>query len=544
MNPVERGTRGVAKAAMSMSSPRDSRSVCQRGIKRVKGPRCADCGAGFVFALFRSNVMRVTHPGNQRSGAAKAPSSRDGYLSITEVASLFNDILETSFPQLLFRGEISQVTVAQSGHVYFTLKDEGAQLSCVMWSGVARTLTFKPVAGKVVLCHGRPNVYGPSGRLQIIVHRLLEDGLGELQQRFLELKSRLEREGFFAPERKRELPRFPKAVGLVTSRTGAVLHDMLVKIRERFPSMVVYLAETRVQGEGAASEIAKALRELDRSGLVDVIIVARGGGSLEDLWAFNEEEVVKAVFACATPVVSGVGHEVDTTLCDLVADVRAPTPTAAAEMVVPKISDLLAGIAELERRLRDTDRWLQPRIQRVDDLSMRLESRLSSIVEHGHLRLKAAEAMLTGIRPDRVLELMRARVSALTERLVRAGLLHSQLNQRAVQILDDRLRRAIPPDSLERREVVLEALVQRLEASISRVVEVSASHVHTLASRLEALNPIRVIDRGFAIVTIGGRAVRSISEVEVGSTMEVVLTDGLVSGTVSGVKKEKRWQSR
>jgi exodeoxyribonuclease VII large subunit len=152
--------------------------------------------------------------------------------------------------------------------------------------------------------------------------------------------------------------------------------------------------------------------------------------------------------------------------------------------------------------------------------------------------------MLTGIRPDRVLELMRARVSALTERLVRAGLLHSQLNQRAVQILDDRLRRAIPPDSLERREVVLEALVQRLEASISRVVEVSASHVHTLASRLEALNPIRVIDRGFAIVTIGGRAVRSISEVEVGSTMEVVLTDGLVSGTVSGVKKEKRWQSR
>ncbi len=488
--------------------------------------------------------MRVTHPGNQRSGAAKAPSSRDGYLSITEVASLFNDILETSFPQLLFRGEISQITVAQSGHVYFTLKDEGAQLSCVMWSGVARTLTFKPVAGKVVLCHGRPNVYGPSGRLQIIVHRLLEDGLGELQQRFLELKSRLEREGFFSSERKRQLPRFPKAVGLVTSRTGAVLHDMLVKIRERFPSMVVYLAETRVQGDGAASEIAKALRELDRCGLVDVIIVARGGGSLEDLWAFNEEEVVKAVFACATPVVSGVGHEVDTTLCDLVADVRAPTPTAAAEMVVPKVSDLLAGIAELERRLKDTDRWLQPRIQRIDDLSMRLESRLSSIVEHGHLRLKAAEAMLAGIRPDRVLELMRARVSALTERLVRAGLLHSQLNQRAVQTLEDRLRRAIPPESLERREVVLEALTQRLEASISRVVEISASHVETLASRLDALDPVRVMDRGFAIVTIDGRAVRSISEVQVGGTMEVFLTDGLVSGTVSGVKKEKRWQSR
>ncbi len=434
--------------------------------------------------------------------------------------------------------------MAQSGHVYFTLKDEGAQLSCVMWSGVARTLTFKPVAGKGVLCHGRPNVYGPSGRLQIIVHRLLEDGLGELQQRFLELKSRLEREGFFSLERKRSLPRFPRAVGLVTSRTGAVLHDMLVKIRERFPSMIVYLAETRVQGDGAANEIARALRDLDHSGIVDVIIVARGGGSLEDLWAFNEEEVVKAVFACATPVVSGVGHEVDTTLCDLVADVRAPTPTAAAEMVVPKVSDLLAGIAELERRLKDTDRWLQPRIQRVDDLSMRLESRLSSIVEHGHLRLKAAEAMLAGIRPDRVLELVSARLSALAERLVRAGLLHSQINQRAVQTLGDRLRRAIPPDSLQRREMVVDALAQRLVASTSRVVEIANSSVQSLASRLEALDPVRVMDRGFAIVTIGGRAVRSISEVTVGGAMEVAMSDGIVSGTVSAVKKEKRWQSQ
>jgi exodeoxyribonuclease VII large subunit len=488
--------------------------------------------------------MRVTNPGNQRSGATRGSSSRDSYLSITEVASLFNDILETSFPQLLFRGEISQITVAQSGHVYFTLKDEGAQLSCVMWSGVARTLTFKPVAGKVVLCHGRPNVYGPSGRLQIIVHRLLEDGLGELQQRFLELKSRLEREGFFSPERKRPLPRFPKAVGLVTSRTGAVLHDMLVKIRERFPSTVVYLAETRVQGDGAASEIAKALRELDRSDLVDVIIVARGGGSLEDLWAFNEEEVVKAVFACVTPVVSGVGHEVDTTLCDLVADVRAPTPTAAAEMVVPKVSDLLVGIAELERRLKDTDRWLQPRIQRVDDLSMRLESRLSLIVEHGHLRLKAAEAMLAGIRPYRVLEILHSRVSVLAERMVRAGLLHSQLSQRAIQLLDDRLRRAIPPESLQRREILVDALAQRLEASFSRVVEVATSHVCVLESRLEALDPVRVLERGFAIVTVDGRSVRSVSEVEIGGAMEVALSDGIVSGTISGVTKEKRWQSR
>ncbi len=488
--------------------------------------------------------MRVTNPGNQGFGETRGASSRDGYLSVTQVTSLFNDILETSFPQLLFRGEISQITVAQSGHVYFTLKDEGAQLSCVMWAGVARTLNFRPVAGKGVLCHGRPNVYGPSGRLQIIVHRLLEDGQGELQQRFLELKSRLEREGFFSPERKRPVPRFPRAVGLVTSRTGAVLHDMLVKIRERFPSMIVYLAETRVQGDGSAGEIARALRELDRSGLVDVIIVARGGGSLEDLWAFNEEEVVKAVFACATPVVSGVGHEVDTTLCDLVADVRAPTPTAAAELVVPKVSDLLVAVSELERRLKDTDRWLQPRIQRVDDLSMRLESRLGSVVEHGHLRLKAAEAMLAGIRPDRIFELLRTHVSTLSERLVRAGLLKLQSNQGAVQALGDRLRRASPPDILQRREELVKSFARRLDVSVSRVIEARVSLVEALTLRLEALDPVRVLDRGFAMVTSGGRVVRSVSEVNVGSDVEVAMADGTISATVSAVKKEKRWQNQ
>jgi exodeoxyribonuclease VII large subunit len=499
---------------------------------------------GFVSAAFRSNVMRVSHPGNQRSNTSKDGSSKQAYLSITEVTTLFNDILETSFPQLLFRGEISQMTVAQSGHMYFTLKDEGAQVSCVVWSGVARTLTFKPSAGKVVLCHGRPNVYGPSGRLQIIVHRLLEDGQGALQQRFLELKARLEREGFFAPERKRQVPRFPKAVGLVTSRTGAVLHDMMVKIRERFPSMIVYLSETRVQGEGAAGEIAQAIHKLDRSRLVDVMIVARGGGSLEDLWAFNEEEVVKAVFACGTPVVSGVGHEVDTTLCDLVADVRAPTPTAAAELVVPKASDLLAWVGELERRLKDVDRWLQPRAQRVDDLCMRLDTRLSSIVEHGHLRLKAAEAMLSGIRPDRVLDLLASRVTALAERLVRAGEANSRVNQGAVEALGGRLQRALPPESLQPRALVADSLARRLDARMERLVEVATAQVGALESRLTALDPVRVLERGFSIVRVDGRPVRSISEVRSGAAMEVTMVDGTVSGTVSEVTREKRWQSR
>jgi exodeoxyribonuclease VII large subunit len=316
---------------------------------------------------------------------------------------------------------------------------------------------------------------------------MFEDGEGELRRKFLELQKRLESEGFFAPERKRSLPFLPRAVGIVTSSTGAVIHDMMVKIRERFPAMVVYLADTRVQGEGAASEISQAIRRLDRSGLVDVLIVARGGGSLEDLWAFNEEEVVKAVFACSKPVISGVGHEVDVTLCDLVADVRAPTPTAAAEMVVPHLEDLLFHISELNRRLRDTDRWYQPRVQRVDELSLRLKSRLVSVSKEAALKVKAAEATLSRIKPDRVIELLGLKLLAFEKRL------------------SDAARR----DKRDR--------LNKLEA---------------LNSRLEALSPQSVLNRGFSVLYSKGAHVRSVLDVKRGDPIEVRVADGIITGVV------------
>jgi exodeoxyribonuclease VII large subunit len=262
---------------------------------------------------------------------------------------------------------------------------------------------------------------------------------------------------------------------------------MMVKIRERFPSMVIYLADTRVQGDGSASEISQAIRRLDRSGLVDVIIVARGGGSLEDLWAFNEEEVVKAVFVCSKPVISGVGHEVDVTLCDLVADVRAPTPTAAAEMVVPHVDDLLLRISELNRRLRDTDRWYQPRVQRVDELSLRLKSRLSSVSKEAALKVKAAEATLSRIKPDRVLELLGLKLLAFEKRL------------------SDAARR----DKRDR--------VNKLEA---------------LNSRLEALSPQSVLNRGFSVLYSKGIHIRSVFDVKNGDSLEARVADGVITGIV------------
>lgn len=454
------------------------------------------------------------------------------YLSVTDVTRLVNDILELQFPQLLFKGEISQLTVAQSGHIYFSIKDEGAQLSCAMWAGVARSLGFKPKVGMSVRCHGRPNVYAQSGRFQIVVHRLLEDGEGELQRRFLELKARLEKEGFFAVDRKRPLPFLPRAVGLVTSQTGAVIHDMMVKIRERFPSMVVYIADTRVQGDGAAQEIAEALRRMDRSGLVDVIIVARGGGSLEDLWAFNEEVVVKAVFACSRPVVSGVGHEVDVTLCDLAADVRAPTPTAAAEMVVPRISDLLRQIGEFERRLRDSDRWFQPHAQRVDELATRLQKRVSALHREASLKIRAAELSLARIKPDRVLELLRVRCSFFEGRLRKGILLCQRAAGELVVHGERRLHRAAPRELVRSAQQVVGAFSGRLTASIVRSTSFAASKVTATELRLRAVSPQAILERGYSIVTCKGKGVRSVSEVEPGSDVDIRVSDGVVSATV------------
>ena len=465
--------------------------------------------------------------------------SVDPYLTVTDATRQINDTFEAVFPQLLFHGEISQLTVAASGHLYFSVKDQGAQLSCVMWAGMARTLSFKPSQGVAVRVHGRPNVYAQSGRFQIVVSRLLEDGEGELQRKFLELRDRLQREGFFAPERKRPLPFLPRAVGLVTSKTGAVLHDMMVKIRERFPSMIVYLSETRVQGEGAAREIAAAIQKLDYSKLVDVIIVARGGGSLEDLWAFNEEEVVKAVFAASVPVVSGVGHETDTTLCDFAADVRAPTPTAAAEMVVPKVSDLLQRVAELERRLRDFDRWLQPLVQRVDELSMRLDARATTVVAEAKLRIKTAEARLGSIKPDKVIELLRGRIELFHGRLYRVGMSATERLITRVTQFGDRLQRALPVDKITLYEGIVDTLTERLLVGAQRGVDDSRAKVVSLGLRLDSINPQKVLERGYSIMRVGGKNVRSIADVSCGDGLEISVSDGVVVGTVTEVQRER-----
>lgn len=275
-------------------------------------------------------------------------------ISVTDITRQIKISLEQRFPRLWIQGEISNFKHHSSGHLYFTLKDEGAQISATMWRSRAAGLLFTPEDGMKVIARGGITVYPPRGSYQIDVDQLTPVGIGELQIAFERLKKKLQAEGLFDEARKRPLPELPERVGIITSETGAALQDIRTVLERRFPLVTVILAPVRVQGAGASDEIAQAIHDMNKFGHVDVMIVGRGGGSLEDLWAFNEEVVARAIFESAVPVVSAVGHEIDFTIADFVADLRAPTPSAAAEMIVPDRLELLELIRNNEYTMRQT----------------------------------------------------------------------------------------------------------------------------------------------------------------------------------------------
>ncbi len=272
-------------------------------------------------------------------------------ISVSTLVQLLQELVEDNFVEVLVQGELSNVSQPPSGHYYFTLKDKKARIKCAMFRSHARVLRFKPVDGLAVICRGRVSVYPQRGDLQLIVEAVEPEGVGSLQLAFDQLKEKLEREGLFAPDLKQPLPPFPRTIGLVTSSSGAAIQDILNVLRRRSAGLQVLLRSVRVQGKGAAEEIAAAIADLNRETAVDVLIVGRGGGSREDLWAFNEEIVARAIAASKIPVISAVGHEVDFSIADLVADLRAPTPSAAAELVVKNRLELERHLDQLTLRL-------------------------------------------------------------------------------------------------------------------------------------------------------------------------------------------------
>src|SRR5215470_1954345 len=438
-------------------------------------------------------------------------------LTVSELTARIKGRLEDAFPAVWVEGEISNLRVPTSGHAYFTLKDDLAQLRCVLFRSRGRRVRFMPEDGLQVLVFGGLDVYAARGEYQLVVQLMEPKGLGALQLAFEQLKKRLDAEGLFDQTRKRPLPTFPRTIGIVTSPSGAALRDILHIIGRRFDDVRIVVAPVRVQGDGAALEIVWALRNLGEVKELDVVIVGRGGGSIEDLWAFNDERVARAIAACRVPVISAVGHETDVTIADFVADLRAPTPSGAAELVVREKLAVIELLADLYARLKQAI---------VADVGARRE------------RVEFLQRRRVLTDPARALRDLHRRLDDLQGRL-RLGLRTGQRQVgHRVALATDGLRRSSPLARIAGGVALLTQLSGRLSASAGHSVKVSRSRFAETVGRLESLSPLGVLGRGYSLTRLpSGAVVRSAGQVAVGDPLEILLHRGALGAQVTGVKE-------
>lgn len=417
------------------------------------------------------------------------------------------------------RGEISNFTHHSSGHMYFTLKDKDSRLKCIMFASHNQRLPFIPREGAKVMARGNVSVYERDGNYQFYVTAMQPDGIGSLYLAYEQLKTKLETEGLFAEGRKRPIPRFPRAIGVITSPTGAAVRDIIITLQRRHPSIPIYVFPVLVQGTQAAPSIVKAIESMNRFGEVDVLIVGRGGGSLEELWAFNEEPVARSIAASQIPVISAVGHETDFTIADFVADLRAATPTAAAELAVPHVAELQQQLARQRQRLvqslRMTVQGRKERLQRV--------RRSPFFVHPRKYLLDQAE------RLDRLQERLQHRTLRLTERgKAKLERLHSQLAGRH------------PGEQAAFAAKRLQGNAKRLEQAMVSSLKERRLQLHSAIRQLDALSPLKVMARGYSLVydEQEKRLIKSIADVQPGDLVRVKVADGQLDCHVWSMKGE------
>jgi len=437
--------------------------------------------------------------------------------TVSELAMRIKAQLEDQFPAVWVEGEISNLRTPSSGHAYFTLKDDGAQLRCVLFRGRGRRVAFQPEDGMQVLAFGGLDVYLARGEYQLVVELLEPKGLGALQLAFEQLKRRLEAEGLFEAARKRPLPPFPRTIGIVTSPTGAAIRDMLHIIDRRFADLRILITPVRVQGEEAPGEIVRALRDLQEIPELDVVIVGRGGGSIEDLWAFNDERVARAIAACRVPVISAVGHETDFTIADFVADLRAPTPSGAAELVVREKLAVARALVDLYEGLK----------QAMAGRLARERARVDSV---------ARRRVLTDAA--RALRELYRRVDDLTARLTRG--VHAGRRQAAhrVSLARNALRSLNPVARIANGTTLLSQLRGRLASAAGHRAKASRHRFDAAVGRLDSLSPLAVLGRGYSLTRLAsGAIVRSAAQTRPGDAVEILLHQGVLDARVERLKE-------
>jgi exodeoxyribonuclease VII large subunit len=429
-------------------------------------------------------------------------------------------LLEGNFPLIWLEGEISNLATPGSGHWYFTLKDQQAQIRAAMFRNHNRLLRFRPEHGMKVLVRARISLYEARGDFQLIVEHMEEAGDGALQRAYEELKHKLDQQGLFSSDHKQPLPEWPHRIGLVTSPSGAAIRDIVSIFRRRFPAIELIVYPTQVQGDAAPAQIVRALQTANERDECDALIITRGGGSLEDLWSFNDERVARAIFASQIPIVSAVGHEVDTTISDLVADQRAATPSAAAELLSPDADALLS---------------------RLDGLAGRLGRLVLVQQQHRQERLRWLSGRLSRLHPEYRLQQQTLRLDELSMRLQRACQHHVADKQARFIELEGRLGQHHPGERLRHSAALTRQLSQRLQSAIQNRLQQHERQLGSLSRELHSLSPLATLDRGYAIVRHDDKVVHKARQVSVGDQVETQLASGTLACTVdrilNGTKK-------